>query len=197
MLPDKAIDLIDEAGARLKMQIDSKPEELDNIDREIIRLKIEQEALKKETDSASKDRLERLEKELVELEEKGAALTAKWQAERDKLESARGLKEKLEDARNELDAAKRSGNLARAGELSYGIIPQLEQQLAEIVGPEARFVHQGMTSSDVLDTCFNIQLTRAADLLIADVDGLLAALKRRAMEHKEPVCVGRSHGTVP
>jgi ATP-dependent Clp protease ATP-binding subunit ClpB len=128
-LPDKAIDLIDEAGARLKMQIDSKPEELDNIDREIVRLKIEQEALKKETDSASKDRLQRLEKELVELEEKGDALTAKWQSERDKLSDAQKVKSELEQARQELADAQRRGEFQKAGELAYGRIPELEKRL--------------------------------------------------------------------
>ncbi|MBB5052670.1 ATP-dependent Clp protease ATP-binding subunit ClpB [Afipia massiliensis] len=128
-LPDKAIDLIDEAAARLKMQIDSKPEELDNIDREIVRLKIEQEALKKETDSASKDRLQRLEKELVELEEKGNALTAKWQSERDKLSDAQKVKSELEQARQELADAQRRGEFQKAGELAYGRIPDLEKRL--------------------------------------------------------------------
>ena len=128
-LPDKAIDLIDEAAARLKMQIDSKPEELDNIDREIVRLKIEQEALKKETDSASKDRLQRLEKELVGLEEKGDALTAKWQAERDKLSDAQKVKSELEQARQELADAQRRGEFQKAGELAYGRIPDLEKRL--------------------------------------------------------------------
>jgi ATP-dependent Clp protease ATP-binding subunit ClpB len=128
-LPDKAIDLIDEAAARLKMQIDSKPEELDNIDREIVRLKIEQEALKKETDSASKDRLQRLEKELAELEEKGDALTAKWQSERDKLSDAQKVKSELEQARQELADAQRRGEYQKAGELAYGRIPELEKRL--------------------------------------------------------------------
>jgi ATP-dependent Clp protease ATP-binding subunit ClpB len=128
-LPDKAIDLIDEAAARLKMQIDSKPEELDNIDREIVRLKIEQEALKKETDSASKDRLQRLEKELAELEEKGDALTAKWQSERDKLSDAQKVKSELEQARQELADAQRRGEFQKAGELAYGRIPDLEKRL--------------------------------------------------------------------
>ena len=128
-LPDKAIDLIDEAAARLKMQIDSKPEELDNIDREIVRLKIEQEALKKETDSASKDRLQRLEKELAELEERGDALTAKWQSERDKLSDAQKVKSELEQARQELADAQRRGEFQKAGELAYGRIPELEKRL--------------------------------------------------------------------
>ncbi|MBA9060841.1 ATP-dependent Clp protease ATP-binding subunit ClpB [Methylobacterium fujisawaense] len=131
-LPDKAIDLMDEAGSRLRMQVDSKPEELDNIDREIVRLKIEAEALKKETDSASRDRLVRLEKELGDLEERSAAITARWKAEKDKLGTAAALKKKLDEARNELAAAQRQGQYQRAGELAYGVIPGLEKQLAEI-----------------------------------------------------------------
>ena len=131
-LPDKAIDLVDEAGSRLRMQVDSKPEELDNIDREIVRLKIEAEALKKETDSASRDRLVRLEKELGDLEERSAAITARWKAEKDKLGTAAGLKKKLDEARNDLAAAQRQGQYQRAGELAYGVIPGLEKQLAEI-----------------------------------------------------------------
>ncbi|WP_230534139.1 ATP-dependent chaperone ClpB [Microvirga roseola] len=130
-LPDKAIDLVDEASSRLRMQVDSKPEELDNLDREIVRLKIEQEALKKETDAASKDRLARLEKELADLEEQSAAITARWKAEKDKLGTAAELKKKLDEARNQLAAAQRAGDWAKAGELSYGVIPGLEKQLAE------------------------------------------------------------------
>ncbi len=130
-LPDKAIDLMDEAASRLRMEVDSKPEELDALDREILQKQIEAEALKKEDDAASRDRLERLEKELSDLQQRSAEMTAKWQAERDKLASARDLKEQLDRARAELDAAKREGNLARAGELSYGIIPGLEKQLSQ------------------------------------------------------------------
>ncbi|PRD40139.1 UNVERIFIED_CONTAM: clpB [Trichonephila clavipes] len=130
-LPDKAIDLVDEAASRLRMEVDSKPEELDQLDRQILQLQIEAEALKKEDDAASKDRLEKLELELADLQEKSAGLTAKWQAERDKLEASRELKEQLDRARAELDQAKREGNLGRAGELSYGIIPGLEKKLAE------------------------------------------------------------------
>ncbi|QFU16886.1 ATP-dependent chaperone ClpB [Microvirga thermotolerans] len=131
-LPDKAIDLVDEASSRLRMQVDSKPEELDNIDREIVRLKIEQEALKKETDAASKDRLERLTKELADLEEQSASITARWKAEKDKLGTAAELKKKLDEARNQLASAQRAGDWAKAGELSYGVIPGLEKQLAEV-----------------------------------------------------------------
>ena len=130
-LPDKAIDLMDEAASRLRMEVDSKPEELDALDRDILQKQIEAEALKKEDDAASKDRLVKLQKDLSELQQKSAELTAQWQSERDKLESARGLKEKLDHARAELDQAKRQGDLAKAGELSYGVIPALEKQLAE------------------------------------------------------------------
>ncbi|TMV94891.1 ATP-dependent chaperone ClpB [Thioclava sp. BHET1] len=130
-LPDKAIDLVDEAASRLRMEVDSKPEELDALDRQILQMQIEAEALKKEDDAASKDRLEKIEKELAELQEHASEMTAKWQAERDKLESGRHVKEQLDRARAELDQAKREGNLARAGELSYGIIPGLEKQVAE------------------------------------------------------------------
>ncbi len=128
-LPDKAIDLMDEAASRLRMAVDSKPEELDALDREILQKQIEAEALKQEDDKASKDRLEKLEKELSELQQKSSEMTAKWQAERDKLESARGLKEKLDRARAELEQAKREGDLGKAGELSYGVIPGLEKEL--------------------------------------------------------------------
>ena len=128
-LPDKAIDLMDEAASRLRMEVDSKPEELDQLDRQILQLQIEAEALKKEDDAASKDRLERLEKELSNLLEKSDAMTAQWQAERDKLEVARDIKEQLDRARAELEVAKRDGNLGRAGELSYGILPGLEKKL--------------------------------------------------------------------
>ena len=129
-LPDKAIDLVDEAASRLRMQVNSKPEELDELDRRIIQLKIEQEALKKETDSASKERLERLTGELAEIEEKSASLTSRWHAEKDKLGSEQKLKEQLEAARNELVQAQRRGEYQRAGELTYGVIPDLERRLA-------------------------------------------------------------------
>ncbi|MGQ4688935.1 type VI secretion system ATPase TssH, partial [Klebsiella aerogenes] len=111
-LPDKAIDLVDEAASRLRMEVDSKPEELDALDRDILQKQIEAEALKKEDDAASKDRLEKLQKDLSELQQKSAEMTAQWQAERDKLEGARTLKEKLDQARAELDQAKRQGDLA-------------------------------------------------------------------------------------
>ena len=130
-LPDKAIDLVDEAASRLRMEVDSKPEELDQLDRQILQLQIESEALKKEDDAASRDRLEKLEKELSDLQQQSAAMTAKWQAERDSLDVARDLKEQLERARAELEHAKREGDFAKAGELQYGRIPGLEKSLAE------------------------------------------------------------------
>ncbi len=131
-LPDKAIDLMDEAAARLKMQVDSKPEELDLLDRDIIRLKIEQEALKKESDPGSKSRLQTLEKELADLEEKSAALTARWSKEKNKLSDAAKLKSELDGLRIELANAQRRGEFQRAGELAYGRIPELEKKLASI-----------------------------------------------------------------
>ena len=133
-LPDKAIDLVDEAASRLRMQVDSKPEELDELDRRIVQLRIEQEALKKETDAASKDRLERLSGELGNLEEKSSTLTQRWQAEKGKLGDAQKLKEQLDEARNDLARAQRRGEYQRAGELTYGVIPELEKKLAEVEG---------------------------------------------------------------
>ncbi|MCB1188715.1 ATP-dependent chaperone ClpB, partial [bacterium] len=138
-LPDKAIDLIDEAAARLRMEVDSKPEELDELDRRIIQLKIEREALKKETDDASKSRLEKLEAELADLEEESAAMTQTWLAEKERLAGATRVKEELDKARGQLERAQRDGDLAKAGELAYGVIPSLEKQLeaAEAASAEA------------------------------------------------------------
>jgi ATP-dependent Clp protease ATP-binding subunit ClpB len=137
-LPDKAIDLIDEAAARLKMQVDSKPEELDSIDREIVRLKIEQEALKKESDPGSRDRLKTLEGELKDLEKRSADLTSRWKSEKEKLGSATELKKQLDDARNELAQAQRRGEYQRAGELAYGRIPELEKKLKDVEASESK-----------------------------------------------------------
>jgi ATP-dependent Clp protease ATP-binding subunit ClpB len=131
-LPDKAIDLMDEAASRLRMQVDSKPEELDELDRRIMQLEIEREALKKEPDSASRDRLASLETELAGLKESSASLTAKWQEEKRSLHDVQGIKEKLDAARQELEVAKRRGDLAKAGELSYGVIPDFEKKLKAI-----------------------------------------------------------------
>ena len=129
-LPDKAIDLVDEAASRLKMEVDSKPEEIDELDRRIIQLKIEREALKKEEDRASRDRLEKLEAELGDLEGRSYELTQEWEKEKNELAAAQKLKEQLDHARLELDQAQRRGDLAKAGELAYGVIPGLEKQLA-------------------------------------------------------------------
>ncbi len=148
-LPDKAIDLMDEAASRLRMEVDSKPEELDALDRQILQLQIEGEALKKEDDKASKDRLERLEKELADLQERGSEMTAKWQAERDKLEGTRDVKEKLDRARAELDIAKREGNLAKAGELSYGVIPDLERRIAEVEANDDLMVEEAVRPEQI------------------------------------------------
>ena len=136
-LPDKAIDLVDEAASRLRMEVDSKPEDLDQLDRQILQMQIEEEALKLEDDAASGDRLETLQKDLAGLKDQSAGMTAQWQAERDKLAGARDLKEQLDKARADLEIAKREGNLAKAGELSYGVIPGLEKKLAEAENAES------------------------------------------------------------
>ena len=150
-LPDKAIDLMDEAAARLRMQVDSKPEKLDSIDREIIRLRIEQEALKKETDVASKDRLGRLEKELSALIEESSVLTTSWQAEKSKLGKAADIKKQLDTARNDLAGAQRKGEYQRAGELAYGIIPGLEKQLhtLEEAGATGGMLEEAVTADHI------------------------------------------------
>ncbi|WP_341862919.1 ATP-dependent chaperone ClpB [Gymnodinialimonas sp. 57CJ19] len=151
-LPDKAIDLMDEAASRLRMEVDSKPEELDALDRQILQMQIEAEALKQESDAASKDRLETLEKALGDLQEQSAEMTAQWQAERDKLESARSIKERLDHARAELDQAKRNGDLAKAGELSYGVIPQLEKELeAAEAQPEDVLVEEAVLPEQIAE----------------------------------------------
>src|SRR3989440_2452543 len=150
-LPDKAIDLIDEASARLKMQVDSKPEELDSIDREIVRLKIEQEALRKEADPGSKERLKRLEKELAALEKQSADLTARWRAEKDKLSDAQKLKTELDHLRVELANAQRRGEYQRAGELAHGRIPEIEKKLKSIEAAEGKgaMVEEAVTPDHV------------------------------------------------
>ena len=149
-LPDKAIDLVDEAASRLRMEVDSKPEAIDELDRRIIQLKIEREALKKETDEASRARLEALEGELAELEERSAELTSQWQAEKDALAGAHHLKEQLEAARGELEIARREGNLARAGELTYGILPDLERGLAEAeASGNQRMLNESVAPADI------------------------------------------------
>ncbi len=149
-LPDKAIDLVDEAASRLRMEVDSKPEEIDELDRRIMQLKIEREALKKESDEASRERLAKLEEELAELEQKSAELTARWQAEKDQLVAQQKLKEELDHARIELEQAQRNGDLARAGELSYGVIPELERKIAEAAkAHEGRMLNEEVTAEDI------------------------------------------------
>jgi ATP-dependent Clp protease ATP-binding subunit ClpB len=149
-LPDKAIDLVDESASRLRMEVDSKPEEIDELDRRLIQLRIEQAALKKETDKASKERLEILEKEIAELSQKSAELTAQWRSEKDKLAGAQKLKEALDQARGELEIAQREGRLDRAGELAYGVIPGLEQQLAEAdAAAEHRMLNEVVAENDI------------------------------------------------
>ena len=148
-LPDKAIDLMDEAASRLRMQVDSKPEELDALDRDILQKQIEVEALKMEDDAASKTRLTALEKAVADLHDRSSELNAQWQAERDKLASARDLKEKLDRARADLDIAKREGNLAKAGELSYGVIPSLEKQLAEAEAGDGHMVEEAVRPDQI------------------------------------------------
>ena len=149
-LPDKAIDLVDESASRLRMEVDSKPEEIDEIDRKLIQLKIEQSALRKETDKASKERLETLEKEVAELEQASTELTAQWRAEKEHLAGAQRLKESLDQARGELEIAQRDGRLERAGELAYGVIPDLERKLAEAEGAEEhRMLNEEVSESEI------------------------------------------------
>src|SRR5690348_2387683 len=149
-LPDKAIDLVDEAASRLRMEVDSKPEEIDELDRRIIQPKIEREALKKESDAASRERLGKLEDELKELEAKSADLTRAWQAEKARLKGSTKLKEDLDHARSELEIAQRKGDLARAGELKYGVIPDLEKKLKTSEGGAAgRMVKEEVTPENI------------------------------------------------
>nr|WP_314075668.1 ATP-dependent chaperone ClpB [uncultured Roseococcus sp.] len=148
-LPDKAIDLVDEASSRLRMQVDSKPEELDELDRRVLQLKIEREALKREEDEASKDRLHKLEAELSELEEKSSALTASWEAEKSQVVESQKLKEQLDQARTEQDLAERRGDLNKAAELRYGTIPGLEKQIAEAGQGGAKLVNEAVTEEGI------------------------------------------------
>ena len=149
-LPDKAIDLMDEAASRLRMEVESKPEAIETLDRKIIQLKIESLALEKETDAASKDRLANLRAELANLEEQSAALTTRWQAEKDKIHSEAKVKEQLDAARLQLEQAQRGGDLAKAGELQYGTIPTLEKQLAEAESAaEGAMLREEVTEDDI------------------------------------------------
>ena len=149
-LPDKAIDLMDEAASRIRMEVESKPEEIEGLDRRIIQLKIEEQALQKESDTASRDRLDALRKELSELEQQSSELTTRWQNERDKIHAEARIKEDLDAARLELEQAQRAGDLARAGELSYGRIPELEKKLDEASGQtENALLREEVTEDDI------------------------------------------------
>jgi len=192
-LPDKAIDLMDEAASRLRMQVDSKPEELDELDRRIIQLKIEREALKKEDDAASKSRLETLEKELADLEEESDALTRRWKQEKEKLSDAQTLKEELEAARLELEQAQRSGDLARAGELSYGRIPELEKMLSDKEEEEqadGAMVEEAVTSDHIAHIVSRWTGIPVDKMLEGERDKLLRmeeALAKRVIGQEEAV----------
>ena len=149
-LPDKAIDLMDESASRLRMVVDSKPEEIDEIDRKLIQLKIEEAALKKESDKASQERLKALRKEIAELQQTSDELTAQWQSEKQTLADAQKLKESLDEARIELERAQREGKLERAGELAYGVIPGLEKKLEDAAAAaEHRMLNEEVTESDI------------------------------------------------
>ena len=191
-LPDKAIDLMDEAAARLKMQVDSKPEELDSMDREIIRLKIEQEALKKESDAGSKSRLQTLEKELADLEEKSAALTARWSAEKNKLSDAQKLKSELDGLRIELANAQRRGEFQRAGELAYGRIPELEKKLSDIEAKEnpGEMMEEAVTANHIAQVVSRWTGVPVDKMLEGEKDKLLKmenSLGRRVVGQAEAV----------
>jgi len=149
-MPDKAIDLMDEAASRIRMEVESKPEEIETLDRRILRLKIEREGLKRESDDASRDRLMTLEAELANLEQQSSELTARWQGEKDKIAAESKLKEQLDAARLELEQAQRAGDLARAGELSYGRIPQLQRQLEDAQGAtKGAMLREEVTADDI------------------------------------------------
>jgi ATP-dependent Clp protease ATP-binding subunit ClpB len=191
-LPDKAIDLIDEAAARLKMQISTKPEALDAIDREIVRLKIEQEALKKETDAASKDRLKKLDKELAQLEQRSAELTNRWKSEKDKLSEAQKLKTELDHLRVELANAQRRGEYQKAGELAYGRIPELERKLKEVEEAEGKgaMVEEAVTADHVAQVVSRWTGVPVDRMLEGERDKLLhmeESLSKRVIGQEEAV----------
>ncbi len=191
-LPDKAIDLMDEAASRLRMQVDSKPEELDEIDRRIIQLKIEREALLKESDTASKDRLDVLESEIANLEERSNTMTQRWQAEKAKLGDAQKIKEELDARRTELEQAQRRGDLARAGELSYGVIPELEARIAalEEAGNDGAMVEEAVNPNHIAQVVSRWTGVPVDKMLEGERDKLLrmeAELERRVIGQNEAV----------
>ena len=190
-LPDKAIDLMDEAASRLRMEVDSKPEEIDELDRRLIQLKIEREALKKENDAASRDRLSKLEGEVVELEEKSGSLTAEWRAEKDELAGAQKLKERLDQARIELEQAQRNGDFTRAGELAYSIIPDLTRKLGSIEeGENHRMLNEVVSEEDIAAVVSRWTGIPVDKMLEGEREKLLqmeAALKRRVIGQDEAI----------
>ncbi|HUJ98716.1 MAG TPA: ATP-dependent chaperone ClpB [Stellaceae bacterium] len=190
-LPDKAIDLMDEAAARLRMAAESKPEAIDELDRRIIQLKIEREALKKESDQASRDRLEKLEGELAEAEQKLAELTAQWRAEKDQLAGAKKLKEQLDQARGELEQVQRKGDWARAGELTYGVIPELERKLKAAEAAEShRMIDEAVTPEHIAAVVSRWTGVPVDKMLEGEREKLLSMeqnLKRRVIGQDEAV----------
>jgi ATP-dependent Clp protease ATP-binding subunit ClpB len=179
-LPDKAIDLMDEASSRLRMQVDSKPEALDEVDRRLLQLKIEREALKREEDLASRDRLEKLEKELADIQERSDAMTAAWKSEQDSLASAQKLKERLDQARGEVEVAQRKGNYARAGELMYGVIPELERELAR--GQEESAAHGRVLNDAVTEEAIAQVVSRWTGI---PVDRMLAGERAKLLRMED------------
>ena len=189
-LPDKAIDLIDESASRLRMEVDSKPEDLDELDRRIIQLKIEREALKKESDAASRDRLEKLEDELIDLEAKSEDLTSDWKAEKDRVSDTQKFKEQLEKARNDLEVAQRKGDLARAGELKYGVIPDLEKKIAGPDDGKRHLVNEAVTESHIAGVVSRWTGIPVDKMLAGEREKLLGMetkLKTRVIGQDEPI----------
>ncbi|MEW4467561.1 ATP-dependent chaperone ClpB [Parasphingorhabdus sp. JC815] len=190
-LPDKAIDLMDEAASRIRMEVESKPEEIETLDRRIIQLKIEREALSKESDDASKSRLEALEKELAEMEQQSSELTTRWQGEKDKIHAEAYLKEQLDAARLELEQAERAGDLAKAGELSYGKIPDLTRQLEEASGAtEGAMLREEVVSEDIASVVSRWTGIPVDKMLEGERDKLLAMeelIGKRVIGQKDAV----------
>lgn len=192
-LPDKAIDLIDEAGSQIRMEIDSKPESLDKLDRRLIQLKIEREALKKESDEASKKRLNDLQQTIEELEKNYADLEEVWKAEKASLQGANQIKEALEQAKSELETARRAGDLARMSELQYGRIPELEKQLAQVTESEAsetKLVRNKVTEEEVAEVVSKWTGIPVAKMLEGEKEKLLhmeEALHKRLIGQNEAV----------
>ncbi len=192
-LPDKAIDLVDEAASRIRMQVDSKPEAVDELDRRIIQLKIEREALKKETDEASKDRLTKLDEELSDLESKSADLTTQWRAEKEKLNAGQKATEELDRARIELEQAEREGNWAKASEIKYGKIPELEQKLtdsAELQETDSNLLNEEVTEDDIAHIVSKWTGIPVDKMLAGERDKLLSMednLKKRVVGQDDAV----------